>query len=660
MKDLNDLIKNDLSGTQGQSLLLSNIYKVIKGGFDTNGVETYLGSAQVSLLANDIEVFERLTEDKSWPVSSIIQRDVDDRRVKEIANDFILKASNNVKYFPPIIIAIVPRESSEEISKSFKSTNEDLSNPIRQEIHTRGGYNKQLLERFYEAKNHSILDGFYVLDYLDGIASYPLCWDRSKIYAIVIDGQHRLEALKYAMTKKHEIGTYHQDIVFLDLSKKAISEGRNPVEAIRRIFIDINYNAKRVTNARRTLMDDKDLSSLIVQSLVNDDDQNGTRTGRYLEPQIVDWHSENLKHSFPQITGVLVLQQLIEDNFLAGSNVSSISDLRESKKVDRFVSTLNSRFIVDYQISNKTKYIGIQSLSESHSTYKKLIEQQTESDDKEDLLFSMDYNVLNVARDSFEEIYSKSVVKFFNDVLPYRKAIDVLRANSVFDISDIRHRLIVKNPKKYSDKEKEKIDELSSTMRSSLDEKYYLWYTVLGQKTLFRHYFKELVRHLSQNDVNEATVIEFTEKWITTINLVLEKLSKTKLFKKDQECVLSDALLKKYNISNYGLVAESFWQGIIYNEQNIVYNNQGIEGLLGVIDYAYKTFPIRLVNNEIVFPDDTVWFNISYSPTRTKNKLKQEFSGLDISKYEEVSYNIWSAKLELFKEIITQGSSDLI
>lgn len=659
MEDFKNLLNNDLRSSEGPTLLLSNIYKVLKGGFDTNGVETYLGSAPVSLLSRDIEVFERLTEDKSWPVSSIIQRDVDERRVKEIANDFILKSSNNVKYFPPIIIAIVPRESNEEISKYFKIDEGHLPSSMLEEIHKRGGFNEQLLERFKKAKNQSVLEGFYVLDYLDGIASLPLCWEPSKIYAIVIDGQHRLEALKYAMKKKQEIGNYHQDIVFLDMSKKAIKEGRNPVEAIRRIFIDINYNAKRVTNARRTLMDDKDLSSLIVQSLVNDDDQSGFRTGRFLLPQIVDWHSENLKHSFPQITGVLILQQLIEDNFLQGANVSSISDLRESKKVDRFVATLNSRFLVDHQISNKTKYVGIQTLDESYTAYKALIEKQTETDEKEDLLFTMDYNVLNVARDSFEEIYSKSFVKFFNEVLPYKEAINVLLENSVFDSGDIKYRLIVKNPKKYSDKEKEKIDELGSKMSATLDGKYYLWYTVLGQKALFRHYFKELVRHLSQNEVNEATVTNFTESWILTINLVLETLSKTSLFTKDQACVLSESILQKYNISAFGLVAESFWQGIIYNEQNIVYNNQGIEGLLGVIDYMYKTFPIRKLNNKIIFPDDTVWSNISYSPTRIKNKLKQEFPGLDSTKYEEISGNIWLAKLEFFKEIISSVSHNL-
>jgi hypothetical protein len=66
-----------------------------------------------------------------------------------------------------------------------------------------------------------------------------------------------------------------------------------------------------------------------------------------------------------------------------------------------------------------------------------------------------------------------------------------------------------------------------------------------------------------------------------------------------------------------------------------------------------KKVSINELNNEIIYPDDSVWSNISYSPTRIKNKLKQEFPGLDSAKYEEVATNIWSAKLDFFKEIIS-------
>jgi DGQHR domain-containing protein len=653
MDNIENLLNEDLSSQSIDGVLFSNYYKVIKGGFDIEGVETYLGSALVSNLAEDIEIFEKLTEDKAWPVSSIIQREVDERRVKEIAEDFILKSSNNVKYFPPIVVAVVPREANEEISKEFK-LEEETNESTKEFIRKNGGYNEKLISSFANSKNLSELDGFYVLDWFQGLSQFPLCWNKEKVYAIVIDGQHRLEALKYAMTKKSFIGKYSQDVVFLDLSKKASKEGRSPVEAIRRIFIDINYNAKPVTNARRTLMDDKDLSSLIVQSLVNDDDQSGSRTGKFLLPQLVDWHSENLKHAFPLLTGVLVLQQLIEDNFLQGANVSSISDLREKTKVGKFVNTLNSRFLVDEKIKTKTKYVGIEPLEKSHKVFRELIETQTQDEDKEDLLFNMDYNVLNVARDSFEEIYSKSVVYFFNEFYPYKKAIAILNGNGVFDLHDIRNRIIVKNPKKYKDNEKLLIEELKNEMHNQLDEKFYLCFTVLGQKAFFRHFYKELFRFTQSNPLTETSVFEFSKNWISTINLIINNLEESGIFSSDQKFVVTNDILNQNNTSAYGLIASSFWQGIIYNEQSIIYNNQGIEGFVGVIDFLYKTYPIKKIKSKIIFPDVVIWENISFSPSRIKRKIQQEYNTLDSNKIDEIASSIWKSKHDYLMKIITE------
>jgi hypothetical protein len=652
MESYENLLNQDLSSPSKQINLMSNVYRVIKGGFDIDGVETYLGSASVSMLKEDIEVFERLTEDKSWPVSTIIQREVDERRVNEIANDFILRDIKRVKYFPPIVVAIVSRNQNDEISRDFKiKTVRDES--IFEQIRVKGNYNDKLKDNFKKANDLSTLEGFYVLDWFQELAQLPLCWDKGSIYSIVIDGQHRLEALKLAYKKNSKIGNYKQDIVFLDLSKKAVQENRSPVEAIRRIFIDINYNAKQVTNARRTLMDDKDLSSLIVQNLVNDDDQNGNRIGKFLKPQLVDWHSENLKHSFPLITGVLILQQIIEDNFLQGANLSSISDLRKPSKVFKFTNTLNSRFLVDERILNKINYQGIKKLEESYNEYLTNIGLPNASGDEEDILFSMDYNVLNVARDTFEEIYAKSVVTFFNTFLPYKRAINILSNENVFDVSDIKSRLIIKLPKKLNQAEQDLMLDLTNKMHLTLDENFYLCFTVLGQKSFFRHYYKELLRHLQNVSLDEKSVYSFTTDYIKKINSILENLQNSSLFSSDQKFQISNKLLKSKGIEIYGSVAQSFWQGIIYNENNIVYNNQGIDGLVGVIDYLYKSYPIEKQNGKIKFPDEQIWVNIPYSPSRITRKMKQEFPHLDPNQVEDISNNIWQSKLESLKELIT-------
>jgi DGQHR domain-containing protein len=534
--NIDDLLNSDLSPNIADDVLFSQVYKVLKGGFDLDGVETYLGSAKVGHLAKDIEIFELLTEDKSWPVSSIIQRDVDDNRVEKIANEFILKKHNNVKYFPPIVVAIVPRDKEEGISKNFElKETEGTEDNIKKLIFKNGSYAQALEQKFMSSVDRSTLDGFYVLNWLQDQAKDALCWDKKKVYAIVIDGQHRLQALKKAIKKKQEVAQYNQDIVFLDVSKRAHAEGRSPVEAIRRVFIDINYNAAQVTNARRTLMDDKDLSSLIVQTLVNDDDQSGEREGKFLVPQLVDWHSENLKHSFPQITGVLVLQQLIEDNFLSSDNLVSISDMRKSKKVSNFVQNLNSRFLVDQRIDSVTYYQGFKKLAESHQEFRDQIDKQTEEQDQEDFLFNMDYNVLNVARDTFEEIYASSVVKFFKEFLPYQLAIKMLEQKGVFTISNVLNRIIIKNPKKWTSNEREKITDLASEMRAELDSNYYLCFTVLGQKAFFRHYFKELVRKTESTDITKEIVEEFTTEWLLKMNSLLDRIKDTKFFSNDQQ-----------------------------------------------------------------------------------------------------------------------------
>jgi DGQHR domain-containing protein len=638
-----------INAVNKKGTIFSSVYSVVDGGFDLDGINTYLGSSNVETLAKDIEIFEKLTQDRSWPVSMIIQRDVDKKRVKEIAKGFILKSQNTAKYFPPIIIALVPRLESGEISSKF-DLEDTLTQDIATEIHKKGSFDDQLLSDFKDAKNLSNFPGLYVLDYWSGIAKYPLCWDIQKVYAIVIDGQHRLEALKLAKDEKPEVAGYKQDVVFLDLSKKAFEIGRSPVEAIRRIFIDINYNARPVTNARRTLMDDKDLSSLIVQSLVNDVETEGARSGKFLTPQLVDWHSENLKHSFPHITGVLVLQQLIEDNYLNGTNLVSIKDLRKTGKVNKFVKILNNRFLVDDRIKTKVVYQGIVSLQESYQVYTKIIEADVEEEG--DFLFSMDYNVLNVARDSFNEFYASSMVKYFNEFFPYAKAIEILKDAGVFDSSNVLNRAIVKSSEQHSENEKQSIDTLRESMHSSLDDMYYLCYTVLGQKAFFRHYYKELLSYLSDKDIFETTILKFTEIWLERMNYVVSSLASHGLFRKDQVFKVDKVILKKRNVSDYGLIAESFWQGIIYNGQSIVYNNQGIEGLVGVLDFIYKSFPFKKDNGKIDFPSDDMWNKIPYSPNRVRSKVKLDDSELDSSEIESISNAIWLSKLDMIKKTI--------
>jgi hypothetical protein len=250
------------------------------------------------------------------------------------------------------------------------------------------------------------------------------------------------------------------------------------------------------------------------------------------------------------------------------------------------------------------------------------------------------------------------MVKYFNEFFPYAKAIDILKDAGVFDSSNVLNRAIVKSSEQHSENEKQSIDTLRESMHSALDDMYYLCYTVLGQKSFFRHYYRELLSYLSDKDILEATILEFTEIWLGRMNYVVSSLASHGLFRKDQVFKVDKAILKKCNVSDYGLIAESFWQGIIYNGQSIVYNNQGIEGLVGVLDFLYKTYPIKKDNGKIDFPSVDLWNKIPYSPNRVRSKIKLDDSELESSEIENISNAIWLSKLDMIKKTIEKSEAN--
>ena len=67
-------------------------------------------------------------------------------------------------------------------------------------------------------------------------------WDKSKYFAIVIDGQHRFESLKKAaVDPASNYNLWKQDVIFIDGSSLSMSLHNNdylPINFFRKIFID--------------------------------------------------------------------------------------------------------------------------------------------------------------------------------------------------------------------------------------------------------------------------------------------------------------------------------------------------------------------------------------------------------------------------------------
>ena len=194
MNELDSLEDFEQGGIQASNLNVSNVYTVKKGGFGyDSGISTFLATLKVSELEADITFYEKLSSEKDWPISQIIQREVDFDRVNSIAKKYLLGQGRLVKYFPPIIVAFIPKDDKGNFSKQLNFT-ADQSLSSKELIFDKSKYrnNPKFRELIIGKQNESDVDGLYVINTSPIFEQTLLCWDKAKFYAVVIDGQHRL------------------------------------------------------------------------------------------------------------------------------------------------------------------------------------------------------------------------------------------------------------------------------------------------------------------------------------------------------------------------------------------------------------------------------------------------------------------------------------
>lgn len=639
LNEIDDFEEIESSGRLKEDLTLSNIYNVKIGGFgDKELVKTYLATLTVDELEQDISVYETLSKDKSWPVSQIIQREVDKIRVSNISKDYVLRPERQVKYFPPLIIAMLPRNVDDTFALTLNYDVEN-SEQIKEYIFEKSNYrnNPKLKEYFKKADNRGLTNGFYLLQVSKVFEFNILCWDKSKYYAVVIDGQHRLESLIQSKKQNPLISNYYQDIVFVEFSHliKKLEGSISPVEVVRRVFVDINTNAKRVGIVRQILMDDKDLSSLLVQSLVDSINRDGNSKPKFLKSQVVDWYGESLKHSLPHITGILALQQIISDYVLDGS-MSSIEDMRSPNKVKKWVRTLNEFFLVDKLINKgETKYSDIKPLEKSLKEYndQRSFDEEIYDDEidfKETALFVYDYRTLGVAQDTFENLYQNSIVLFFDEFVPYKEVYTIINENKGFDHNSTIYKALLSSRKKINLNSilKDAIVKLKSELEERLNEKYYILLSVLGQKTLFNILFKRIFQTFNQ-EFTEDIILGITNNFLSEINLLTtrELPAKKYIFGKKEQFTLDNLESKLFDM---GTIASHFWDGIIYEDNRIIYNSQGIKSLSSAIEFFIS------LDKAIKNGKETPPFEILFMKQRIKRILKKSF---DLSE-DELNSNV--------------------
>ncbi len=222
--------------------------------------------------------------DTTYSLAELFQRQIDIERVKREIVDGYLRLHNKIKFFNSLTIVLLPKNQDGKIVSEFENyENNDPPIPDPQ-----FGAFDSFFSTGQAADVKAVFGGVqFVTTKTENLAR--LRWDKNRVDAVAVDGQHRLRALKLWMEgKNQQLSDIERPtripIIFLMLHEAAgfVGAANGSTSGIkgiaREIFTDLNKNAREVDLATQIILDDLSVESCCVRSLVTnatctDDDE---------------------------------------------------------------------------------------------------------------------------------------------------------------------------------------------------------------------------------------------------------------------------------------------------------------------------------------------------------------------------------------------------
>ena len=233
-----------------------------------------------------------------WSMTELFQREIDWGRVKRDIRPY-LRDEGVPHFFNALTVTLVPIDpTTERVVDSFEngtwlppeSDDDYLCKPAG-----------PVMMAWHSNKSQEQDQDFDPLQEQEGF----LKWNRRQVFALTIDGQHRLAAVKREGNTRHN--NLRLPILFLLLHEAvgfeapALADGSSQgIRSISRsLFIDLNKHAVKVNPARQILLDDFDVNSRCVRSLIEETLTEGLSALDQDPPKlplsVVDWMTEQAR-----------------------------------------------------------------------------------------------------------------------------------------------------------------------------------------------------------------------------------------------------------------------------------------------------------------------------------------------------------------------------
>ncbi len=545
-------------------------------GFGEKGQDLRVYNLHVSVaqLHSSFKVFEDLNNVQDWPISSLIQRELDHKRASQICDDYLM-AGGNTKYFPPLIAVLIPTDEEYRPKDSFGPPDpESLARFEASIFMTDNKYQDQEFkspEQPFQGFNLVALD-----DYQGDVS-----WDAKNLSAVVIDGQHRYKALQKAVERNKKFDDWFLSVTLIDLQPVCAETGKTPTEVARDLFVTINHTLVEVDETRLVLMDDRDLLATCTQALVDDSDDTCLPV---CPPELIDWECDGGKHNLSNsITGVLVLRQVVLHSIFDGRNLSSVDDRSNPKVVRRWMDQVNNRLDVDEVIAHQLddsetlKYRFDSAIKAADADY----------DGEEGyFLFSYSVDVSKILKSRFKELYLPSFREVYRRLRPYEDLQNLARSSGIFEAAGDTNRYYraFKGKRDELLKEKPDLKGVVVNYESDFDSltKDRVFNTVMGQKAVFESLVSKRLAFVEDFDGDEY--LEVTKDFVDDFNTVIDALSPGGAEDEQVFCV-NYTIPKKRRLSDGLSLVTDFWRGIILkNNGDIDYAKAGVQLLSSVFN----------------------------------------------------------------------------
>jgi hypothetical protein len=299
-------------------------------------VPYFVVTMELERIVDELKTYDQIPPslEQIWSLEELFQREVDYKRIeKEIVNGY-LKDPLRLKYFNALTVALFPRSPDGALESAFDLYPDQLP-PLPFE-------GTEAWDSNFVSVPESSFGGvqLHKVELLGRMR-----WDRNRVEAIAIDGQHRLAALRKWYEGKNKVLSSEEartkvPVIFLLLHANAgfVAPDNVRTAGIRRIareiFTDLNKNAKKVDDAREIILDDKSVLALCARELVTIETCQDSNDR--LPLSLVRWQEPNPR--FDQgyfINSLVQLQQLV-------ASVLDLPRLHDALDIDDVVGYINS------------------------------------------------------------------------------------------------------------------------------------------------------------------------------------------------------------------------------------------------------------------------------------------------------------------------------